>query len=229
MTRLTYSFAHNTRLAALAAACAAVLAGCASMPSGRAAQEPAQAQSGQAEPGQRADGQSADTGAPEAERETYDSDEIVVAVSDFFGVTAEAAGVLVERIFADLGEPVGYIIGEEASGAIGLGLRYGQGDMVLRGDTGRQRVFWQGPSVGFDAGGNASRVFTLIYNLDDPDRIYQRFPGVEGTAYFIAGMGVNYQRADYVTLAPIRSGVGFRAGANVGYLAYSRQRNILPF
>ena len=229
MMRLTCSFARTTRLAALAAACAAVLAGCASMPSGRAAQEPAQAQSGQAEPGQPADSQTANAGAPAAERETYDSDEIVVAVSDFFGVTAEAAGVLVERIFADLGEPVGYIIGEEASGAIGLGLRYGQGDMVLRGDTGRQRVFWQGPSIGFDAGGNASRVFTLIYNLDDPDRIYQRFPGVEGTAYFVAGMGVNYQRADYVTLAPIRSGVGFRAGANVGYLAYSRQRNILPF
>ncbi|KPP82020.1 MAG: lipoprotein [Oceanicaulis sp. HLUCCA04] len=219
MTRLPLPFAHSLQLAAIAAACAALLAGCASMPSGRAAPER----------GQDAGGQSADAGTPAAERETYDSEEIAIAVSDFFGVTAEAAGVLVERIFADLGEPVGYIIGEEASGAMGVGLRYGQGDMVLRGETGRQRVFWQGPSVGFDAGGNASRVFTLIYNLDDPDRIYQRFPGVEGTAYFVAGMGVNYQRADYVTLAPIRSGVGFRAGANVGYLAYSRQRNILPF
>ncbi|MCH8522002.1 DUF1134 domain-containing protein [Glycocaulis sp.] len=170
-------------------------------------------------------------GGPQAEpqRETYTSTEIVEAVSDFFGVTAEAAGTLVERVFNDLGEPVGYIIGEEASGAVGVGLRYGQGDMVLKGETGRQRVYWQGPSVGFDAGGNASRVFTLIYNLDQPDRIYQRFPGVEGSAYFVAGMGVNYQRADYITLAPIRSGVGFRAGANVGYLAYSRRRNILPF
>ncbi len=171
-------------------------------------------------------------GGPQAsatERDTYTSTEIVDAVSDFFGVTAEAAGTLVERVFNDLGEPVGYIIGEEASGAVGVGLRYGQGDMVLKGETGRQRVYWQGPSVGFDAGGNASKVFTLIYNLDQPDRIYQRFPGVEGSAYFVAGMGVNYQRADYITLAPIRSGVGFRAGANVGYLAYSRRRNILPF
>lgn len=172
-------------------------------------------------------GQPAQSGS--AQQETYTSTEIVDAVSDFFGVTAEAAGVLVERIFADLGEPVGYIIGEEASGAVGLGLRYGQGDMVLKGDTGRQRVYWQGPSIGFDAGGNASKVFTLVYDLDQPDRIYQRFPGVEGSAYFIAGLGVNYQRADYITLAPIRSGVGFRAGANVGYLAYSRRRNILPF
>lgn len=165
----------------------------------------------------------------DAERDTYTSTEIVDAVSDFFGVTAEAAGTLVERVFNDLGEPVGYIIGEEASGAVGVGLRYGQGDMVLKGETGRQRVYWQGPSIGFDAGGNASKVFTLIYDLDDPDRIYQRFPGVEGSAYFIAGLGVNYQRADYITLAPIRSGVGFRAGANIGYLAYSRRRNILPF
>ena len=78
-------------------------------------------------------------------------------------------------------------------------------------------------------GGDASRVFTLVYDLNDVDRLYQRFPGVEGTAYFIAGLGVNYQRADGITLAPIRSGVGFRAGANVGYLAYSRQRNWLPF
>jgi hypothetical protein len=83
--------------------------------------------------------------------------------------------------------------------------------------------------IGFDAGGNASRVFTLVYRLNDTDRLYQRFPGVEGSAYFVAGLGVNYQRADGITLAPIRSGVGLRAGANVGYLAYSRQRNWIPF
>ena len=217
MMRLSTISSRPARLAAIAAALSLVMGACATAPAGNA-----QAQTGQqdaGEPGAQA----------AAERQTYNSTEIVEAVSDFFGVTAEAAGVLVERIFADLGEPVGYIIGEEASGAVGVGLRYGQGDMVLRGDTGTQRVYWQGPSVGVDAGGNASRVFTLIYDLEDPDRIYQRFPGVEGTAYFIAGLGVNYQRADYITLAPIRSGVGFRAGANVGYLAYSRRRNILPF
>ena len=90
-------------------------------------------------------------------------------------------------------------------------------------------VFWRGPSVGWDFGGNASRVFTLCYNLDDPRDIFQRFPGVEGSAYFIGGLGVNYQRADDIMLAPIRAGVGFRLGANVGYLAYSRKRNLLPF
>jgi hypothetical protein len=93
----------------------------------------------------------------------------------------------------------------------------------------REKVYWRGPSVGWDVGGNASRVFVLVYNLDDVDRLYQRFPGVEGTAYLVAGMGVNYQRADDITLAPIRSGVGLRAGANVGYLAYTRRRAWLPF
>ena len=90
-------------------------------------------------------------------------------------------------------------------------------------------VFWQGPTIGWDWGGNASRVFTLCYDLQDPDAIFRRFPGVEGSAYLIGGLGVNYQRADEITLAPIRAGVGLRLGANVGYLGYSRKRRKLPF
>ena len=90
-------------------------------------------------------------------------------------------------------------------------------------------VYWQGPSIGFDWGGNASRSFTLCYNLQYPEMIYRRFPGVEGTAYLIGGLGVNYQRADDITLAPIRVGVGLRLGANLGYLSYSRKRRIVPF
>jgi len=160
--------------------------------------------------------------------ETYSRDELAEAVSDFFGVTAEAGAAIIERVFSDLGRPVGYVTGEELSGAVGVGLRYGEGYLTMR-DGVRQKVYWQGPSIGFDTGGNASRVFVLVYNLRDPDDIYQRFPGVEGTAYLVAGMGVNYQRADDITLAPIRSGVGLRAGANIGYLAYSRRRNWLPF
>lgn len=165
----------------------------------------------------------------QAYADTYSSEEMVEAVSDFFGVTAEAAASVTERVFSDLGRPVGYITGEEVAGAAGLGLRYGEGYLTLKGVDEPVKVYWQGPSIGFDAGGNAARSFTLVYNLNDVDRLYQRFPGVEGTAYFVAGLGVNYQRADGITLAPIRSGVGFRAGANVGYLAYSRQRNWLPF
>jgi hypothetical protein len=172
-----------------------------------------------------------DYGQPSAYQDdidTYSRDEIVEATADFFGVTAEAAASALERVFSDLGRPVGYVAGEEVSAAAGVGLRYGEGYLTLK-DGERRKVYWQGPSVGFDAGGNASRVFTLVYDLRDTDRLYQRFPGVEGSAYFVAGLGVNYQRADGITLAPIRSGVGLRAGANVGYLAYSRERNWLPF
>ncbi len=160
--------------------------------------------------------------------DTYSRDEIVEATADFFGVTAEAAASALERVFSDLGRPVGYIAGEEVSGAVGVGLRYGEGYLTLKDGT-RRKVYWTGPSIGFDAGGNASRAFTLVYELRDVERLYQRFPGVDGSAYFVAGLGVNYQRADGITLAPIRAGVGLRAGANVGYLAYSRERNWLPF
>ena len=159
---------------------------------------------------------------------TFSEDEIVNSVSDFMGVTAENAGGAVERIFANNGRPTAYIAGEEGSAAFTIGARYGRGLLYMKG---RQpvEVFWQGPSIGFDTGGNASRVFTLCYNLDDPNQIFQRFPGVEGSAYFIGGLGVNYQQAGGITLAPMRAGVGFRLGANIGYLSYSRKRNILPF
>ena len=160
--------------------------------------------------------------------ETYSRDEIVNSVSDFFGVTAEAAGAIVEKIFHDNGRPTGYIAGEEASAAITVGLRYGKGLLYMKNRQ-PETVYWQGPSIGWDLGGNAARAFTLCYNLQAPEQIYQRFPGVEGSAYFVGGLGVNYQRADAVTLAPIRAGVGLRLGANVGYLAYTRTRHILPF
>jgi hypothetical protein len=165
---------------------------------------------------------------PGGKAQTYTEDEIVGGVSDFLGVTAENAGGAVERIFSKNGRPTAYIAGEEGSGSFAVGARYGRGLLYMKG---RQpvEVYWQGPSVGWDFGGNASRVFTLCYNLDDPEQIFQRFPGVEGSAYFIGGLGVNYQKAAGVTLAPIRAGVGFRLGANVGYLAYTRKRNILPF
>ena len=160
--------------------------------------------------------------------ETYSRDELVNKVSDFFGVTAEAAGAVISKAFKDNGQPTGYIAGEEGAAAFTVGLRYGKGLLYMKNrqpDT----VYWQGPSIGWDVGGNAARTFTLCYNLQAPEEIYQRFPGVEGSAYFIGGLGVNYQRAEDVTLAPIRAGVGLRLGANVGYLAYTRKRHILPF
>ena len=159
---------------------------------------------------------------------TYDEDELVHRASDFMGVTVETAGGIIEKTFKDQGRPTAYIAGEEVSGAFVAGVRYGKGLLYMKGRP-AMTVYWQGPSIGFDAGGNGSRVFVLCYNLQYPDAVFRRFPGVDGSAYFIGGLGVNYQRADDITLAPIRAGVGFRLGANVGYLSYSRHRNIFPF
>jgi len=168
------------------------------------------------------------TGPGGAPAPTYSREDIVKSASDFLGVTAESAGAAVERVFRDNGRPTGYVAGEEVSAAFIGGLRYGKGLLYMKNRQPMQ-VFWQGPSVGFDWGGNGSRTFVLCYNLQYPDAIFQRFPGVEGTAYFIGGIGVNYQRANDIVLAPMRAGVGFRLGANIGYLAYSRRRNWIPF
>jgi len=160
----------------------------------------------------------------------YTADELVAAGSRELGIAAEAMGGIIERIFSDQGDrPTAYIAGEEASGAAAVGLRYGRGALHMKDLSASQEVFWQGISVGWDVGGNASRVFTLVYGLYTADAIYRRYPGVEGSAYLVAGVGVNYQRADGIVLAPVRTGVGLRLGANVGTMAYSRQRNILPF
>lgn len=167
---------------------------------------------------------------PEAptETQTYTREEILNSAKTFFGgTTAEFAG-LIEKAFADYGQPVAYIEGEEGSGAFIVGLRYGQGYLQYKGG-GRGPVFWQGPSVGFDYGGNASKVFTLVYKLRKTEQLFQRFPGVEGSLYVVAGFGLNYQRSDEVVLAPIRTGVGLRAGANVGYVHYTREPSYLPF
>jgi hypothetical protein len=158
---------------------------------------------------------------------TYERSEVSSAVSDFFGVTSEAAGSAVESIFAKKGRPVGYIYGGEFAAAAGVGLRYGKGTLVLK-DGINKTVYWQGPSVGFDIGGNGAKVFTLVYGLKDVEQIFQRFPGVDGSAYLVAGMGINYQIGHGITLVPMRSGGGLRLGANVGYLKYSRKRKILP-
>ncbi len=160
--------------------------------------------------------------------DTYSKNEIVNKVAGFFGVAAKTAAEIVEHIFADLGRPNAYIAGEEGSGAIGVGLRYGKGTMY-RKNFKNQLVYWQGPSVGFDIGGNASKCFTLVYQIRRQEEIYQRFPGVEGSAYFVGGLGVNYQRSGRISLAPIRAGVGFRTGVNIGYLSYTKERDILPF
>jgi hypothetical protein len=159
----------------------------------------------------------------------YSRDEIVRAGSDFLGVTAEAIGGAIEHIAKDYGDrPTAYIAGTEGAGAFVLGGRYGKGLLYMKGYEQPTPIFWQGPSIGFDWGGNLARNFTLCYGLHRPDEVFQRFPGVEGSAYLIGGLGVNYQRADDITLSPIRAGVGLRLGANIGYLSYSRRRHYVP-
>jgi hypothetical protein len=158
---------------------------------------------------------------------TFSQNEIVNNVSGALGVGAKTVAELVQKLFRERGEPTAYIVGEEVSAAFGLGLRYGKGNLYMKARP-ALLVFWQGPSLGFDTGGNASRTVTLCYDLEYPDAIFRRFPGVEGSAYLVGGLGVNYQRADGITLAPIRAGVGWRLGADVGYLAYSRRRNLIP-
>ena len=133
----------------------------------------------------------------------------------------------VHHIFGDLGQPDAYIKGDEGSGAFVVGLRYGSGWLV-RKNVEPEKVYWRGPSVGFDFGADASKCFTLCYNLREERRLYQRFPGVEGSFYFVAGLGVNYQRSGGVSLAPIRNGIGVRAGVNAHYLAYTERRDWFP-
>jgi len=165
-----------------------------------------------------------------ASGQTYTQNEIVNRAANFFGTTTEGLARAVERVFSEKGRPNAYITGVEGGGAVVVGLRYGDGDMFMKTNGDRPvKVYWQGPSIGFDLGGNASKVFTLVYNLPNTEAIYQRYPGVEGSAYVIAGVGVNYQQNGRVILAPMRTGVGVRLGANVGYLHYSKERNILPF
>ena len=166
--------------------------------------------------------------AEDAQDNTYTADELVEEASEFFEVGAGAMAMAVQRIFEDHGSPNAYIIGEEGSGAIGIGLRYGTGTLN-RKDGSSLPVYWQGPSIGFDFGGNVSKVFTLVYNLPNDDAMFQRFPGIDGSAYLVAGVGVNYQQSGEIVLAPMRSGVGLRLGANVGYLSYTRERRLLPF
>lgn len=158
---------------------------------------------------------------------TFDEDSVLKAATDFFGQSAEGLAKVVEKVFKEQGRPNGYIRGEEASAAIGVGVRYGEGQLTLKSGGGA-KVFWSGPSIGFDAGANASKVFTLVYHLKKTNAIYQRFPGVDGSLYWVGGVGVNYQRANGITLAPIRLGVGLRAGASVGYLHYRREKSLIP-
>ncbi len=162
------------------------------------------------------------------ENGAYDKKTITDEVVGFFGTGAETVAAVVEKMFAKNGKPNGYIKGEEAGGAFVFGLRYGHGVLHLK-EGGTTELYWQSPTVGFDFGGNAAKVFVLVYNLPSVDSIFQRYPGVDGSLYFVGGIGVNYVQSGDIILAPMRFGVGLRAGAAVGYMVLTRELAVNPF
>ncbi len=172
--------------------------------------------------------QGPDRGPPPPYNGSYSQNEIIGAGHRFFGAVSEGLASVVEYAFQKQGRPNGYILGEDAGGAFVAGLRYGEGTLYTK-DAGVHKVFWQGPSVGYDFGGEGSKTMVLVYNLRDPRQIYERYAGVQGSAYIVGGVGIQFQAHGSVTLAPIRSGIGLRLGANVGYLKYTREPTWNPF
>jgi len=158
----------------------------------------------------------------------FSPQEIVDAGHHFFGGVSRGLASLVEKAGSQWGQPNGYILGEEAGGAFVGGLRYGDGTLYTK-NAGDVRVYWQGPSLGFDAGADGARTMMLVYNLPRTHAIFQRFGGVAGSAYFIGGLGMTALTADNIVVVPIRSGVGLRLGANLGYLKFTRQPTWNPF
>jgi hypothetical protein len=162
------------------------------------------------------------------EANTYDQDSVLKDAAEFFGKSTEGLAKIIEKAFKDHGRPNAYIKGEEASGALVVGLRYGDGTLVSKGGESR-KVYWSGPSIGFDYGGNASKVFVLVYHLGESELLFQRYPAVDGSFYFVGGVGINYQQRDEIILAPIRLGVGLRTGASIGYMHYTKAKTYNPF
>jgi hypothetical protein len=158
----------------------------------------------------------------------YGPDELVTAGHRFFGNVSRGLASIIERAVSQWGLPNGYVLGEEGSGAFVAGLRYGEGTLYTK-NAGDLKVFWQGPSVGFDWGGDGARTMTLIYNLPATNAIYQRFAGIDGSAYIIGGFGMTALTANNIVLVPIRSGIGLRLGANIGYLKYTPRATWNPF
>lgn len=189
--------------------------------------EPLPADQAVVTPAPQANGQSAATASTQTAA-TYKRDDLFSAAEGVFGKGAEGLGGIIEKILKDQGEPVAYIAGREASGAVVVGLRYGSGIMSHKVE-GQMPVFWTGPSIGFDLGGSAAKVFVLAYNLHDSHELFRRYPEGEGHLYFVGGFSATYLRRGDIVLIPVRLGVGVRAGVNVGYMKFSKKAKWLPF
>ena len=158
----------------------------------------------------------------------YSSNEVIDAGHRFFGTVSRGLAEIVEKAVSQWGLPNGYVLGEEAGGAWVAGLRFGEGIMYTK-NAGDRRVYWQGPSLGFDFGGDGARTMMLVYRLPAAEAIYQRFVGIDGSAYFVGGLGMTALTFNNVVVVPIRSGVGLRLGANVGYLKFTPAPTWNPF
>jgi hypothetical protein len=160
---------------------------------------------------------------------TFSGSELVQSGHKFFGTLSRGLALTIEEATRRWGEPNGYILGQEGSGAFVAGLRYGEGTLFTR-NAGERKIFWQGPSVGFDWGGDGARTMILVYNLPNVQSMYQRFGGVDGSAYLVAGFGMTALTAgDGITLVPIRTGIGARLGVNLGYLKFTERSTWNPF
>lgn len=160
--------------------------------------------------------------------DTYQREDLLAAGEGVFGKGAAGLAGLLEKVLKDQGQPNAYIAGREAAGAFVVGLRYGSGVMSHKVE-GQQPVYWTGPSVGFDVGGDANKVFVLVYNLYDTEDLFHRFPAAEGRLYLVGGFAATYLRRGNIVLIPIRLGVGYRAGVNVGYMKITHKAKWLPF
>lgn len=159
----------------------------------------------------------------------YTIDEIRNATQGFFGTVSTSLASVIEHAFKQYGRPTAYVLGIEGGGAFLAGLRFGQGSLFMRSQPGIKKVYWHGPSLGTDFGASGSRTLFLIYNMDDPAALYRNFTGIDGSAYFVGGVGLTVLKGGPVIMAPIRSGVGMRLGANVGYLGFTEKPTWNPF
>jgi len=159
---------------------------------------------------------------------SYNSNDLVESGHQFFGSASRGLALAVQEAVRRWGEPNGYILGQEASGAFFGGVRYGEGKLFTR-NAGERRIFWQGPSLGFDVGGEGARTMMLVYNLPSTDALYRRFVGIDGSAYLVGGFGITAAKADEMVVVPIRAGVGARLGVNMGYLKFTPEPTWNPF
>ncbi len=159
---------------------------------------------------------------------TFQEEDVIAKAEGVFGKGAEGLADIVRKTFKERGEPNGYIVGREAGGAFIVGVRYGSGTLFHKVE-GERKVHWTGPSVGFDIGGDGSKVFALVYNLNDTEELFARYPAAEGKAYLIGGFTANYLQRKNVVIVPIKLGVGWRLGLNAGYMKFSKKGKWLPF